>query len=261
MRNHAIELTRVFRLRSRTSRNSRSPEIEPRRHPNPNPGYLGPSSHAAIFNQLVLEDSEGGDQRSTSHDPAAPLLESISVELRPVLEQIEKGVNQHLRPRDLHAMEGLVTLWLSRGVNLALAEIFVAPCAQSSNFSRASSVKDASWGAQLTNSLLANSMKPLYLTPDTSFEEFTAQFTAESSRFETLGIFLTAVFRASMDVEFFPGLYSSDREKRNFRNAVTRLSDNCLDICLSLDSLNDMQLVLQYENFILHSYVDGDQSK
>ena len=39
------------------------------------------------------------------------------------------------------------------------------------------------------------------------------------------------------------------------------LSDRCLEMCLSLDCLNDMQLLLQYENWIIHTFLDGDQSK
>jgi hypothetical protein len=38
-------------------------------------------------------------------------------------------------------------------------------------------------------------------------------------------------------------------------------SDRCLELSISLDCLNDLQLVLQYENFISHSNVDGDESK
>ncbi|KAF4900256.1 hypothetical protein CGCF415_v010169 [Colletotrichum fructicola] len=37
-------------------------------------------------------------------------------------------------------------------------------------------------------------------------------------------------------------------------------ADSCVDICLSLDCLNDLHLVLQYENYIIHSLIDGDQS-
>ncbi|TKX19041.1 hypothetical protein C1H76_8932 [Elsinoe australis] len=37
-------------------------------------------------------------------------------------------------------------------------------------------------------------------------------------------------------------------------------SDNLLYLCLSLDRLDDLQLLLQYENFILHSCTEGDQS-
>ncbi|KAL3417430.1 hypothetical protein PVAG01_11430 [Phlyctema vagabunda] len=39
-----------------------------------------------------------------------------------------------------------------------------------------------------------------------------------------------------------------------------RYSDSCIEIAISLDCLNDLQLFLQYENFILHSFVEGDQS-
>lgn len=37
--------------------------------------------------------------------------------------------------------------------------------------------------------------------------------------------------------------------------------DRCVDIALSLDCLNDLQLLLQYKNWISHVFIDGDQSE
>ncbi|RBR20112.1 uncharacterized protein FIESC28_05391 [Fusarium coffeatum] len=56
------------------------------------------------------------------------------------------------------------------------------------------------------------------------------------------------------------GPFPTEAQRRHIRRLTMHFADRCLDICLSLDCLNDLQLILQYENFILHSLVDGDQS-
>lgn len=79
-------------------------------------------------------------------------------------------------------------------------------------------------------------------------------------RWETLAIFLSAVVRATMDIQFFPSLYTTEEKKYSLRKLCTRLADYALEITISLDCLNDLQVCLQYENFIVHSHVDGDHS-
>lgn len=156
-------------------------------------------------------------------------------------------------------MESLVSFWHSKGVNLALAEPFIASCARASNF--VSSAPEGGWQSCLSRRLLENTLRPLTFDQTSTLHIYTAQFIGDNSRVETLGIFLTATLRASMDVAFFPSLYSTEAQRRLFRDTLTRLSGLCLDLCFSLDCLNDLQLTFQYENFILHSYVNGDQSQ
>lgn len=85
-------------------------------------------------------------------------------------------------------------------------------------------------------------------------------FLHEIFRWETLGIFFLAVSRASVDITLFPSLYMTMERRHTLRKLFTKLSDYALEICLSLDCL-DIQLALQYEIFIMHSFVNGDHSK
>jgi hypothetical protein len=55
-------------------------------------------------------------------------------------------------------------------------------------------------------------------------------------------------------------LFNNGEQRRCLARKLASLSDACLDSCISLDTLTDLQLVLQFENAILHSQVDGDQS-
>lgn len=83
----------------------------------------------------------------------------------------------------------------------------------------------------------------------------------DNVRWESTGIFLAAASRAALDIPFFPALYKSEEQRRDIIRDLARLGDDCLEVCLGLDCLNDLQLVLQYENFIVYSQVYGDQSR
>ncbi|KAJ2985507.1 hypothetical protein NUW58_g5488 [Xylaria curta] len=63
-----------------------------------------------------------------------------------------------------------------------------------------------------------------------------------------------------MDVPFFPSLYTTDHRKRELRELLMRQINCALEVCLSLECLNDLQLIFQYETFIAHSHMNGDQS-
>lgn len=156
-------------------------------------------------------------------------------------------------------MKDLVLFWLAKGANLALAEPFVAQCAES--VSQLFTSHDEKWHLVYAQRLLQNSVRPLQFDSSSDLESFSAQFLDHNARWETLGIFFAAVSRATIDIPFFPLLYNSEEQQYMLRRLATKLSDFSLEISLSLDCLNDLQLMVQYENFIVHSYVDGDQSE
>lgn len=80
-------------------------------------------------------------------------------------------------------------------------------------------------------------------------------------RWETLGLFYTAAAKAALDLEIFPTLYASDVQRRKLAKNLTYIGDYCLEVCLAIDCLDDLQIILQYELFHLHSRIYGDQSK
>lgn len=230
-----------------------SPSFNPRRNPYPNPGYLGPSSHAAIFKHITPDDSNpgglfGGQEDSNGQwDGDGHLLLQGADVLKHLLSLYS-----------LSSMKELVTFWLAKGTNLALAEPFVAQCTES--VSQLFESHDESWHLVYARRLLQNSARPLRFNASTDIAAFSSQFLDHYARWETLGIFFAAVSRATIDIPFFPALYTTDEQLYTLRRLATKLSDFALEISLSLDCLNDLQLIVQYENFIVHSYVDGDQS-
>ncbi|KAF7714941.1 Fungal Zn(2)-Cys(6) binuclear cluster domain-containing protein [Penicillium ucsense] len=239
-----------------------SPSFEPRRNPYPNPGYLGSSSHAAIFKHITPstdgDQVTGGSSGGGGQLPNADNVGSQGVDDNHLLWQGAEVLRQLLTGYSLSAMKDLVLFWLAKGANLALAEPFVAQCAES--VTQLFTSRDEDWHLVFAQRLLQNSAQPLRFDASSDLKSFAAQFLNHQARWETLGIFFAAVSRATIDIPFFPLLYNCEQQQFTLRRLATKLCDFSLEISLSLDCLNDLQLTVQYENFIVHSYVDGDQS-
>lgn len=231
-----------------------SPSFSPRRNPYPNPGYLGLSSHAAIFKHITPDDHSAG-----SHTVGPDIATEPWIGDNHLLLQGADVLKHLLTLYSLLSMKELVEFWLAKGTNLALAEPFVAQCAES--VSQLFESHDESWHLVYARRLLQNSARPLHFDASTDLAGFSSQFLDHYARWETLGIFFAAVSRATIDVPFFPALYTTEEQQYTLRRLATKLCDFALEISLSLDCLNDLQLIVQYENFIVHSYVDGDQSQ
>lgn len=233
----------------------------------PNPGYLGPSSHTTFFEHLAGSNQhEGlnGTQQETNERTGA----SDCVVNEDKIEQGAAFLNQIRNSAQLTAWKSLTETWTGRGINLPLAEPFTMLCASAA--CNAIGICDDGLSGPLggfqtsvltSKQLFTHTCKSLNAQIEDTVETFCDLFCRTNSRWETLGVFFTAVSRATIDITQFDGLYNSERERRILRRLAMRYSDTCLDIALSLDCLNDLQLILQYENFILHSLVDGDQSK
>lgn len=156
-------------------------------------------------------------------------------------------------------LTSLVHVWLGQKVNLPLAEPFVAPITVAvAQFANATSWDD--WVTQHA-SLLETTDRPIALDANTSVNDFFSQLLGHGLRWDVLGIFFSAAGRAALDTTSFPPLYTDDAQRWDLIKSLTYIGDCCLETCLAADRLDDLQLVLQYENCIVHSQVDGDQSK
>ncbi|KAJ5821717.1 uncharacterized protein N7525_011001, partial [Penicillium rubens] len=242
---------------------SRLPPAQPsftaRSNPYPNPGFLGSSSHVAIFNEISPQDYHASDTYHASEDMTM-LMQSQSTGENILLIQGADVLRQLLNTFPLAAMKDFVTFWLATGANLALAEPFTEKCTENMTRLFTSFSQEDNWHLAYAQRLTQNSREPLQFNSTSDMESFSAQFLDQKFRWESLGIFLSAVTRAAIDISFFPPLFKTEKDQFMLRKLSTKLSDLALDIALSLDCLNDLQLVLQYENCIVHTHVDGDQS-
>ncbi|KAJ5301849.1 hypothetical protein N7508_006712 [Penicillium antarcticum] len=245
---------------SRLSPAQPSSSYTPRANPYPNPGFMGSSSHVAIFNQIFPQEYHASETYRASGPDVAMLMQSQSAGENLLLIQGADVLRQLLNTFPLAAMKEFVMFWLATGTNLALAEPFTEKCTENMTRLFTTFSQEDNWHLAYAQRLTENSRKPLHFYGMSDISEFSVQFLDQKFRWESLGIFLTAVSRATIDISFFPPLFKTENDQFALRKLATRLSDLALDIALSLDCLNDLQIVLQYENFIMHTHVDGDQS-
>lgn len=218
----------------------------------PNPGFLGSSSHTTFFEQLPRDSTDTGQLPDCSVDE----------------EEIRNGANLidniHRYCR-IDSCVALVQQWIAGGVNLALAGPLVMTCAHVTQHVLSSYETDSPGrftpARIISQRLFRNSCHQLNAGDDQNIAEWCTVFGINNARWEMLGIFFAALAAATIYTPRFEPLYRTHQGQRDLQKLAVRFSDRCLDISLSLDRLNDLQLLLQYENWIGHSCLDGDQSK
>ena len=226
----------------------------------PNPGYLGSSCHASIFNHLLpglesrLDSSAPHAERENLGQPDVPVNDAHISGGANLIDEIRSFAH-------ISSCRKLVEAWMAKGVNLALAGSFTASCAEASEYIINSVTEGIQDVTEVSRNLCASSCRPLITDATTTIEDFCTNFCQINTRWETLGLFFATVSRATTDLNFFEGLYETEQQRQNFRRLAMYYSNRCLDTALTFDCLNDLQLTLQYENVIAHSYVDGDQSQ
>ncbi len=250
-------------LHSRSTRRIGPPSLAGpslQRNNYPNPGHLGPSSHAAIFSHIYPTQN--------GLIPAEPpLLAQTQVDFDDLtgpglyINQTARILEQLVEEFDPTLLKGLVKFWLAKGVNLALAGPVVESCMESATQLLTARPEDPKDCMAIIKQALQQSTQLLTVTNTSTLSDFTDQFCGNSIRCETIGIYLCAVVRASIDIPFYPPLYTTELERRRFCQVTTALCTCALELCLTLDCLNDLQLMFQYEHWIVFSYVYGNQSK
>ncbi|KXH34928.1 hypothetical protein CSIM01_01964 [Colletotrichum simmondsii] len=254
-----------------SSPNTGTPTASTQPYRYPNPGFLGVSSHSTIFNHVFSGDGFGpaSDADLTPQPSLASPIDLVGNQV--VMDKATHALSR-LEKMDISKVTPLVRSWLERGVNLPLAGPIVieclcslehwrevlAPTTDTSGESGVSSSGITSAGYVAT--LLTNTLRPFAMSSHSTRQDFLAQMVGSNLRWETLGIFFVAAARAAYDTPYFPPLYTTNEQRRRLMQALTYIGDYCLETSLSLDCLNDLQLILQYENFIVHSHLDGDQS-
>lgn len=171
-----------------------------------------------------------------------------------LLEELLKSI-------EVNSIKSLIDFWLARKASLNLGGLFIEVCTQTLQLLLKGKLFGTDDLAIIARNLAANSARPLNLSASSSPNDLAGQIGAANAGWESIAMALTVAGRATADIPFFPPLYTCHTEMRNYQRSLADLADKCLEIALSLDSMNEIQLICQYENFILRSVVDGDQSE
>lgn len=197
-------------------------------------------------------------------EPELPHDHSDHASYVPDDSKISKGahlLNNIVSQLNIEACKRLVSFWLGKGTNLVLAGPLTEISVKSMVDELASLADDSASRDLFVRRLYENSAKHLVFPRTATFTEYCDEICRNNIRWETLAIAFVALGRASIDVSYYPPLYSLQAELEAFQKLVTGFADLSLEFALSLGRMGDLLLVCQYENWILHSVIDGDQSE
>ncbi|KAJ8110966.1 hypothetical protein OPT61_g6327 [Boeremia exigua] len=234
----------------------------------PNPGYMGASSHAAIFHHIAENHATINSEDSCSVLPAprsTPAPQSVGFESQLEAAAAAECMKDLLSSYAPGLLSQLLGFWRATQANLTVSEPLIDICRRALDdlqpcLDSISTINDSDPYITYATRMLHNTAQPLFIHPNLNPEEFCEQFLDSNMRLETIGILLCAIIRAASDIRIFPPLYVDFPRRRNLILLAAKLANIIVEAALSIDMLNDLQLILQYENFISHSFVFGVQS-
>ena len=163
--------------------------------------------------------------------------------------------------------EPFIQQWVEYSKGIALIASFMPECVASIKrdlyhpFVRAKSGRALLHASEM---LFKNSSKPLKMPPNMAFQQYHILFTGENLRWEAIGMLFAAVgLSASTMLAADTTLDMTKTASVNQKSLASRMleaSDVCIAFCEQTGHLNDPQMWLIYENFLLMSQVVGDSS-
>ncbi|EME78214.1 uncharacterized protein MYCFIDRAFT_145138 [Pseudocercospora fijiensis CIRAD86] len=222
----------------------------------PNSGYLGSTSHTAIFEHLTASSGDNTPAACNNNGDPPPEDFDCRVDASQIIQE-STFIKKIPSVFQVSACVRMVNAWIATGTNIALAGSLVGPCTKAIDQLLH---RDHLSAGNVSRMLFTSSCRPWIVTASTTFEQFCSQITGDETCWESLGLFFVAVTRAATDFDCFETMFSTREERRKLQRLALSYADHCLEVALSLDCMYDFLLLLQYENFIAHSMVDGDQS-
>ncbi len=231
----------------------------------PQPGFLGSTSYAAVFTesqtQIGLDaDQDNGELQHTHSDPTASSLGKDAL--------IKQGAAVLALLSDFPLYGPFIDQWLDYARGLALIAPFMPECMASIKRDLYDPFVKAQSGRALLHAsemLFTNGAKPMKMDPGMTFRQYHTLFTGENLRWEALGMLFTAVGLSCLIMLAADTTVDSPQtgtfDKRTLAHRMLEASDASIAFCEQTGHLNDPGMWLIYENFLLMSLAIGDSSK
>ncbi|ORY15257.1 hypothetical protein BCR34DRAFT_558944 [Clohesyomyces aquaticus] len=222
------------------------------------PGYLGPTSYAAILPKETASPLRASRQASIDSDDSNHELDHQHPLTKVMRIQMVTAVLKSLRNYDM-IRHLLLYYCESNQAGVVPASLLAnAVNALQSTVDKYDLTK-SSPDPQLISAVLENSSQPLNISPSIQASGFHQLMTGENLRLEILG---TLFAIAARSLSFGLGEASwNDNSRRNFKPQFTdemlRASTSCLFLCNMLSPANDVVVWLFYENLLLSTTLCG----
>ncbi|EWZ30337.1 hypothetical protein FOZG_15828 [Fusarium oxysporum Fo47] len=157
-----------------------------------------------------------------------------------------KLVDQMQRLLSLSSCYSMLQQWPAQDTNLALAGIVVDNCVETMQHLFQENPETSINNVETAKLLFAKSVRPITTDSAATLEDHASQFWQKSARWETLGLFSTAVSRAAIDMSDAQGSCKANMTCCGLSRLAMQLSDTFLDIAVSLDCLNGLRVLPQH---------------
>lgn len=147
----------------------------------------------------------------------------------------------------LSSCYSMLQQWPVQDTNLALAGIVVDKCVETMQHLFQENPEISINNVEMAKLLFAKSVRPITTDSAATLEYHASQFCQKSARWETLGLFSTAVSRAAIDMSDAQGSCKANMTCCGLSRLAMELSDTFLDIAVSLDRLIDLQVLPQHK--------------
>ena len=105
-----------------------------------------------------------------------------------------------------------------------------------------------------------NTLKPVNLQRGYTIDQYSDQFSAGNIRWETVGMFYTAVGLAAMVVEDISAAPNAAERRYLLAKQMLEASDTCISFCEEFQQLTDLEIWVICENVHVCTLVTGDAS-
>lgn len=230
----------------------------------PAPGFLGSTSYSAVFTENRDQIDLDPDQEDR---PATSRHSSITVCTHDQ-RQLREGCGVIDILRHFHSLRAIAQRWAKDACDYSLIVPHFLACVESierdiylpfvANRSESSLIK-------ASEKLFAAFSRHIKIVPGCKFEEFPEEFTGKNIRWETLGVFFTAVGLGIMQIPATdPLLDFVGRQadaKRGLCRRILDASNSCITFSDEAGHLSDLSIALLIDNCVLMSQVLGDASE
>ena len=231
------------------------PEDDSEKSAMPPPGFLGESSSSAVIAEL--NDSLGETQTEASRTQTDKDITD---------EQIHRGAAVLYHLQDLDSLLKCLEWWLSLGEGYTLFRpvynIWVADLYRFFN-TTLREVPQKQRLQYLSRLVWRNTSKPMHATGKTTVEEWALQASGENLRWETVGLFFSALGMNSYVLSSEDTTYrtvGSQGTRATIAKMMLRLANECLGMSQACGIHTDLYMCLLYERSPLVERIRGDLS-
>lgn len=114
---------------------------------------------------------------------------------------------------------------------------------------------------KMSEQVFKNTLRDVKIHGRITMLDFVGEFTGDNLRWETIGMVFNCIGLGAINTAPSDPLFSSREQRQKIAKQALDSSDACIACVETIDQLNDYRISLLFENFMLHSLINGDGSK